>query len=109
MSQAKFYNSPAWKKTREAYTRSVGGLCERCLAKGVITPAELVHHKVPLTDDNIEDLSISLDWNNLQALCRKCHAEVHEDIYKEFSKKRTKKRYWIDKMGRVVVRNDTIF
>lgn len=94
-----FYNSTAWKDTRRNYRQSVGGLCERCLAKGIITPAEVVHHKVPLTTDNISDLSISLGWDNLEALCRQCHAEVHEDIYRAQSKK----RYMIDKSGRVTI------
>ena len=101
----KFYQSQAWKQTRRNYKQSVGGLCERCLAKGIITPADIVHHKVPLTTDNVSDLSISLGWGNLQALCRQCHAEVHEEMYAA----RTKRRYKIDKTGRVVLRDDTVF
>ena len=69
-----FYDSRAWKDTRRNYKQSVGGLCEKCLAKGLITPAEIVHHKTPLTVDNVSDLNISLSWDNLQALCRQCHA-----------------------------------
>lgn len=100
----KFYQSRAWKQTRDNYKQSVGGLCERCLAKGIVTPAEIVHHKIPLTAENISDLNISLGWNNLQALCRQCHAEVHEDIYAA----RSGKRYRIDKSGRVTLRDDTV-
>ena len=44
-----FYNSQAWKDTRRNYKQSVGGLCERCLKKGLYNPAEVVHHKTPLT------------------------------------------------------------
>lgn len=97
-----FYNSQAWKDTRRNYTQSVGGLCERCLSKGIITPADVVHHKTPLTIHNIKDLDLSLGWSNLQALCRKCHAEVHDDIYAAQSRK----RYKIDKFGKVVIRED---
>lgn len=89
-----FYNSQAWKNTRAAYTASVGGLCERCKAKGRLTPAEIVHHKTHLTPENITDNSITLGWANLEALCRDCHGEVHKKI---------KKRYKIDKYGRVIV------
>ena len=99
-----FYHSMAWKKTRGAYLKSVGCLCERCFDKGIITPAEIVHHRVPLTDENVSDTNISLSWNNLQALCRKCHAEVHDDIYAA----RSGKRYRIDQSGRVVIRDDTV-
>ena len=99
-----FYNSTAWRNTRRDYTQSVGGLCERCLAKGLITPADLVHHKIPLTQDNIKDLKVSLGWSNLQALCRQCHAEVHEEMYAE----RTGRRYRIDKSGKVIIRDGVI-
>lgn len=98
-----FYNSRAWKNTSRNYKQSVGGLCERCLAKGLVTPAEIVHHKIPLTDKNINDLNISLSWDNLQAVCRQCHAEVHEEMYAA----RTKRRYRIDKTGKVLI-NDSI-
>ena len=80
-----FYNSQAWKDTRRNYKQSVGGLCERCLKKGLYNPAEVVHHKTPLTADNINDLSLSLGWDNLQALCRNCHTEVHTTQYKRFT------------------------
>lgn len=96
-----FYNSRAWKDARRNYKQSVGGLCERCLANGIITPAEVVHHKTPLTEKNIQDLEISLGWGNLQALCRKCHAEVHDDIYAQ----RTGRRYKVDKQGRVIIKD----
>lgn len=99
-----FYNSQAWKETRRRYKQSVGGLCERCLERGIITPAEIVHHKIPLTADNISNLEISLGWNNLQALCRNCHAEVHEDMYQA----RSNRRYRIDKTGKVVIKDDTV-
>jgi len=89
----------AWQNTSRAYKQSVGGLCEKCMGKGIVTPAEIVHHKIPLTDDNINDLSISLSWDNLEALCRTCHAEEHEAIYAA----RSKKRYKIDKLGRVII------
>lgn len=94
-----FYNSGAWKQTRRNYKQSVGGLCERCLAKGIITPAEVVHHKVELTPDNIKDLNLSLGWDNLQALCRQCHAEVHSGM---------EKRYTLDAQGKVVI-SDTVY
>ena len=99
-----FYSSRAWKDARRNYKQSVGGLCEECLKKGIITPAEIVHHKIPLTAENVGDLEISLGWCNLQALCRQCHAQAHEDMYAE----RTGKRYRIDENGRVVIRDSVL-
>ena len=87
-----FYSSKAWQACRKAYRLSVGGLCERCRAKGLIVPGEIVHHKVHLTPDNIQDTSVTLNWDNLELLCRDCHALVHKP----------QKRYKVDKQGRVI-------
>lgn len=89
---AGFYKSSAWKKTRAAYLKSKRGLCEICLSNGQITPADMVHHKVWLTPQNINDPNFTLNWNNLQALCNTCHASIH--IGHE-------KRFKVDEFGRV--------
>ena len=84
-----FYTSEAWAKNRRAYAKSVGGLCERCLAKGLYTPGKVVHHKIHLNPDNITDPNITMGWENLQLLCQDCHAQVH----------RREKRWHFDKDG----------
>lgn len=89
--QSEFYKTGAWVSCRENYLRSVGGLCERCKAKGLIVPAEIVHHKIYLNSINIYDPSISLNPLNLEALCRKCHGEEHGN----------KKRYTVKADGTV--------
>ena len=75
--QSQFYKTGAWVACRENYLSSVGGLCERCKAKGLIVPAEIVHHKIHLNSVNIYDPSISLNPENLEALCRTCHGAEH--------------------------------
>ena len=99
-----FYDSMAWKNTRRTYTQAVGGLCERCLKRGILASADLVHHRVPLTEETVSDLNLSLNWDNLQALCRKCHGEVH----RELDRKRKGLRYDIDNNGKVVLHDDTV-
>lgn len=94
----RFYFSSAWRNTSRSYAKSVGRLCERCLNKGIIKAGQLVHHKIPITPDNINDEKITLNWDNLQLLCRDCHAQVHEEIYVA---KRRKRRYTVDENGRV--------
>ena len=89
-----FYKSTAWTKCREAYIRQSGGLCERCLNKGLYVPGEIVHHKVHLTPRNIHDPTISCSFDNLELLCRYCHAEEHS---------RLKKRYRFDERGNVII------
>ena len=88
-----FYQSINWKRTRAAYRKSVGGLCERCKAKGLIVAGDIVHHKRYLTDDNLADPTIALDWDNLELLCMECHNREHT--------KDKRKRYRVDADGRV--------
>lgn len=89
-----FYTSRAWADTRRAYRKSVGGLCERCLANGRIVPGEIVHHKIHLTPDNINDPTITLSFENLELVCRDCHAAIH---------KAREQRYKVDKFGSVTI------
>ena len=88
-----FYASKAWKDTRESYKRFRGGLCEICYAEGIVKAGEIVHHKTELTPANITDIDIALGFNNLQLVCRECHAKAHD---------RRQRRYKLDELGRVV-------
>ena len=69
-------------------------LCEECLKKGIYTPAILVHHKKHLNDGNVNDPSISLNFDNLMSVCMDCHNKIHKQFYK--------KRYEVDKDGRII-------
>lgn len=89
----RLYNSSAWQKCRAAYMEKVGYLCEDCLARGVYTKAEIVHHIIPIDETNADDPSITLNFDNLRAVCRYCHAAEHG------AKKR---RYITDEMGRII-------
>lgn len=89
----RLYKSKQWQRTREAYLKQAGGLCEVCLKKGLIRPGEIVHHIVHLTPENIENPEVTLAFANLQLLCREHHAEAHD---------RRERRYTIDECGRVV-------
>ena len=76
-----FYKSKAWQKTRDAYITYRNGKCERCNCGGVI-----VHHKTYITSQNINNPEITLNFNNLELLCRKCHNQEHfkEEIAYKF-------------------------
>lgn len=67
-----FYHSKAWKDTQAAYMASQHYICERC---GSV--ARIVHHKKYITPHNISNPYITLDWNNLEALCMDCHNAEH--------------------------------
>lgn len=69
----KFYNSKQWKDCRSSYISKRialdGGMCETCgQVRGYI-----VHHKIRLTPENINDTSISLNHNYLKYDCHICH------------------------------------
>lgn len=100
---ATFYKSKAWKQCRAAYLASIGGLCEECLKRGVYTPAEIVHHKVWITPQNINNPNVVLSWSNLKAVCRKCHAMEHESDYAKRPKRVHVGRYTVNKDGSVEI------
>lgn len=93
------YKSRQWRKTREAYLASVGGLCEDCLKRGIYKPAEIVHHIEHVEPWNIDNPEVTLSWKNLCGLCRDCHAKAHKEIYKP----KTKKRFTISCGGTVKI------
>lgn len=72
---------------------SVNHLCERCLSKGIVKPAEIVHHKIELNPSNINNPDVTLNFDNLEAVCRDCHADIHNRI---------ERRYVIDNNGKVL-------
>lgn len=72
-----FYKSKRWKRCRDAYIKSVNGLCEECMTNGKITPGHIVHHKIELDEINIADPYVTLGWDNLEYLCLECHNKIH--------------------------------
>ena len=45
---------------------------------------DIVHHKIRITAENVHDPEITLNFENLELLCRRCHNDEHfanEDIY----------------------------
>ena len=74
----KFYESKAWKDTRESVMRDEHYICRKC--NGINGSAEIVHHIIWLTRKNINDPNITLNRSNLIPVCRICHAIIHEGI-----------------------------
>lgn len=89
-----FYKSKTWQQCRDAYAASVGGLCEECLKDGIITAGEIVHHKIHVSPDTIQNPDVLLNWDNLELVCRSCHLKLHGN----------QKRYSVDPAGRVIPR-----
>lgn len=74
-----FYKSKAWLKCRESYIAEReaidGGICETCHEQ----PGYIVHHKILLAPDNINNPDISLNHSFLKYDCKDCHDK--EDIH----------------------------
>lgn len=71
----RFYHSARWRRLRALVLARNHGMCERCNRK----PATEVHHIIPVTDENVDDYSISLDEKNLMALCKECHDSIRSE------------------------------
>ncbi len=72
-----FYRSLEWKRCRDAYMKKANHLCERCMAEGIYEPAKIVHHKIYLNSENVNDPSIAFNFDNLEALCEAHHNREH--------------------------------
>lgn len=51
---------------------SMNYVCERCGDAAIIC-----HHKIYITPVNIDDPNITLNWDNLEAVCLDCHNAEH--------------------------------
>lgn len=106
-----FYSSKAWQDCRNEYMKRKHYLCENCLKRGIYKPAETVHHKIELDPINIENPEISLCFDNLEAVCRDCHNEYHDNHGRwakiNANKRKAKadaQRFSVDQFGRVTAK-----
>ena len=67
------------------------------MARGIYTPAKEVHHIEELTPMNIHRPEVSLNFNNLVALCKECHKARH-------NKKNNGQRYSFGKNGEIILK-----
>ena len=76
----KLMNAKEWRELRFAYL-AAHPLCERCQAEGYVTAARCVHHRVEVESgtNEAECRALAYNWNNLEALCYKCHQAIHAD------------------------------
>jgi len=72
-----------WDNVREK-KRKLTPYCEECKNQGIKTLAEIVHHKRKVKSRP----DLLLNMNNLESLCRLCHAERH-------NKNMNRKKVWV--------------
>lgn len=63
----------SWKRIRDRYIQK-HPLCEMCQKEGRLTPADEVHHIVPVSQGGKSTQS------NLMSLCHSCHNKIHLKI-----------------------------
>ena len=88
----KAYNNTEWRKLRDTYIKE-HPLCEDCLDKGKVVPAEDIHHIRSPFQNGECNKALLLDYNNLMALCKQCHNKRHnpnqapkiQDVLKQLS------------------------
>lgn len=59
----------SWKRIRDSYV-ALHPLCDQCERNGKVTPAEEVHHILPLSKGGTHATQ------NLMSLCTSCHSEI---------------------------------
>ena len=72
-----FYSRKQWIECKNEYLKSVNHLCERCLKAGRIISADIVHHKVYMNENTVNDPALAYGFDNLEALCLDCHNKEH--------------------------------
>lgn len=75
----KFYNSKAWKDLRKFIMQRDNYLCVHCAKEGIAEAAIDVNH-IKKLKDAWDD---RLNQDNLEALCRKCHAKADKGKVEE--------------------------
>lgn len=77
-----FYRSPEWVKLRgqlmlERVDSNGDVVCEHC-HKPIVKAYDCIgHHKVHLTEANVNDYTISLNPDNVALVHHRCHNEIH--------------------------------
>lgn len=92
-----FYRSKEWLAVRSYVLMRDRYLCTRCGA-----PADVVHHKVRLTPENLYDQKVSLDPENLESLCSDCHYREHRGEHGGGRVREEAYPYEFDETGKLV-------
>ena len=83
-----FYNSKLWNNVRKNVWIKQNLLCaicgKPCYVDGIsdYLPKEkrrtgIVHHKIWLDNNNLDDDNITINEDNLIGVCKECHEQIH--------------------------------
>lgn len=77
-----FYKSKKWRDLltmiKMERTNSLGlNSCEKCGKPMVGRKSAIGHHVIELTEENVDDVTISLNQDNVELVCHQCHNDIH--------------------------------
>lgn len=77
-----FYNSQAWRSFRQQViadrSEADGYVRDEVTGEVLLHPYDIIlHHKIPLTMGNVNDVAISLNPDNIQIVSHASHNELH--------------------------------
>ncbi len=74
------YDTQRWRTLRDCKFADQP-ICERCLERGIVTPADEIHHRVSFMSvpAGSERIALAFDYDNLMSLCRACHQDIHRE------------------------------
>ena len=111
MTTAEFYRSKAWEKliaTLKLERLDADGniICAYCGRPIVRKYDCIAHHRIELTDDNVNDPTISLNPDNIDLIHFKCHNQIHQRfggfcqrVYLVYGSPCSGKTSWVDEVA----------
>ena len=72
-----FYSSKIWKDLTYKLKVERGGRCERCNDRPLHFSRLIGHHKIALTEQNVDNAEVSLNQDNIEIICFACHNKTH--------------------------------
>lgn len=116
-----FYCRKPWRDLSYNLKIERGGKCSRCSFQ-VIDRKDfkylIGHHKIELTEDNVDDPNISLNPDNIEIICHDCHNKEHKrfgnkkNVYIVYGSPLSGKNYLVNdlkKYGDIVLDIDEIW
>jgi hypothetical protein len=73
-----FYASKAWRDLSFNLKLQSNGKCERCPQEVDDWKNLIAHHKIRLTEENMNNPEISLNPDNIEIVCFDCHNKEHK-------------------------------
>lgn len=77
--RSKIYNTQRWKNLRYNYLIN-HPLCQICFARGILKPAEEVHHSDSFANyTGAKRIEVAFNKDNLVSVCKQCHRWLHRN------------------------------